>query len=70
MSKEVNNSQFLYWLKTMNLSSHEAAVLLKTTVPRIEAYTLGTLPLTPKHSGECRRQLRARGKAFYEDKDF
>ncbi len=67
---ERGNQQFLYWLKAMDSSYQEAAVLLKTTVTRIERYALGTLPITPKHSGQCRQFLRARGKAPPEFTDF
>ena len=64
MPNKVNNQQFLYWIKTMDISYQEAAVLLKTTVARIEKYALGTLPITPKHSRQCRLLLKLRGKGL------
>ena len=62
MSDKFNNQEFLYWIKTMDISYEEASVLLKTTVTRIEKYVSGTLPVIPKHSSQCRLFLKLRGK--------
>lgn len=62
MVKPSSNQQFLCWLKAMNINYWEAAVLLKTTVARVEGYALGILPITPKHSRQCRLLLKLTGK--------
>ena len=64
MIKPSANQQFLYWIKTMDISYQEAAVLLKTAVARIEKYAFGTLPITPKHSRQCRLLLKLSGKGL------
>ena len=64
MVKRSPNHQFLCWLKAMEVNYWEAAVLLKTTVSRVEGYALGTLPITPKHSRQCRLLLKLRGRGL------
>ena len=64
MVKPSANQQFIHWLKAMDINHWEAAALLKTTVAKIEKYALGTLPITPKHSRQCRLLLKLRGKGL------
>ena len=64
MVKRSPNHQFLCWLKVMEVNYWEAAVLLKTTVSRVEGYASGTLPITPKHSRQCRLLLKLRGRGL------
>ena len=64
MVKPSPNHQFLCRLKAMEVKFWEAAVLLKTTVSRVEGYASGTLPITPKHSRQCRLLLKLRGRGL------
>gem|GEM_PF-2563762 len=64
MVKPSPNHQFLCWLKAMDISYQEAAILLKIPVSRVEGYASGTLPITPKHSRQCRLLLKLSGKGL------